>query len=471
MDLYGRFLQRLVFPLGDRVRGVPIGQVLGLLSESQWWPANKIQELQSEKLRILVGKAYEHVPYYRRLMDKHGIRPADIQTVNDLTRMPLLTKDIVHAEYPDGLVNRSIPRSQLSASATSGSTGQPKQFYLSRATRTWDQAAYYRCLQWCGADRGEHHFLVWGAPVVMSAYERMERKLKTTLLTRQTQLSTWKMEAATMERFLRGMRRYAPVLLRGYTTSLTRLGRFAKENGLDIPPVKAVNTTAEQVLEQDRVALRELFNAPVFDQYGCGECNGIASECAEHRGLHVFQEHCVVEILDDEGAPVAPGQPGRVVLTNLDNEAFPFIRYVCGDVASWVGETCPCGRNLPLLSGITGRIADTIYGVNGNRVWGWFFAAVMMQTGLSAALGVKEFVFVQTGRDRLRLDLASDREPTPQEMESLCSRIREYLGPMQIDSRRVTQVDRGRSGKLRYAIQEWQPSNAGEPHEPPRVLG
>lgn len=459
-QLYGRFLRRVVLPIGDRLRRVPIAEALRHLEETQWWPLEKLQDLQNEKLRRLVAEAYANVPYYREMMDGRGLKPADIREVADLVKLPLLTKDVLRANRGERMLNRSIPMQDLVIARTSGTSGQPTQFYMSRTSRAYDRASYYRGLGWSGVRRGDLVVSIWGRPVVLSGFRLFTNELKLRWLTHEYGLNVADVSMDTMRRFVRLLWKTRPRVLRGYPAPLLELARLIRREGLALPPLEVITTTAEPVSAPQRETLEKTFGAPLFDQYGLGECNGVSCECARHSGLHIAMEHCVVEVVDPEGHPLPPGQTGLLALTNLDNEAFPFIRYVCGDEGALLSESCPCGLSLPLMSPVGGRTMDTIYGVNGTRVWGAFFIVLIMQLGWVEQLGIREYQFVQTDRDQLRFDLAADQEPSPAQMQEMVRRLQEYLGPMTVTYRKVDRIDRGPSNKLRYTVREWQPNDA-----------
>ena len=183
----------------------------------------------------------------------------------------------------------------------------------------------------------------------------------------------------------------------------------------------------------------------------------MASECPEHKGLHIALDHVVVEILDDNLQPCPAGVTGKVAITALDNTSTPFIRYCNGDEATLLPDSCACGRGLPLMSAPAGRTSDMIYGLNGNRVHGEFFSHVLHESGWTGRFAVRQFQVVQVDRDLLRFDIAADAVPDAREQEIVIQRFRDYLGPMRVEFRSVENVDRGQSGKRRFTLRTWQP--------------
>lgn len=458
--LYGFLLRSLIYPVGDWYRGIPIGKALELMLETQWWSRERLQELQNEKLRRLISIAYENVPYYKRMMDERGLRPEDIQCANDLVKLPLLTKQVIAENAAaEGLLNRRSCKRKLRLYQTSGTTGWPTSFYQSRTQLAWDRASQLRFLSWCGIDRGEMVASIWGRRVVGSRWSLFLSDLKVRYLSREFGINVAQFSPDSMREFVKTLWRIRPKMLRGYTTPMVEFARFVLQKKLSTPPLLAISTTAELITPSQKKLVEEAFKAPHFDQYGCGECNGISYECDCHQGLHLAMEHCVVEVVDEQGNCLPPGTTGTLAITTLDNEAFPFVRYVCGDEASLLPEPCTCGRGLPLMSHVSGRTMDMIRGINGNRVWGAFFILLIEEAHWVEELGLRGFQFVQTARDRIRLDIASDRPPSQTQLEEVFARARDYLGPMQFEYRQVEQIDYGQSGKRRYTVAEWKPQD------------
>jgi phenylacetate-CoA ligase len=343
----------------------------------------------------------------------------------------------------------------MSTVRTGGSTGEPLTFYVSNTSRAFDRATLYRLYRWCGADRGDPVFSVWGNLTGGSDWKSRMRVLKRRYISRTRTLDAFQMNPDTQQRFIADMRHSRPMILRGYTSALVNLAQFAEENGFELPRPCALVTTAEPLFPEQRLILSQAFCAPVYDQYGCAEVNGVAMQCEELDGLHISEEHVVVEILDENNQPVPPGVTGRVVLTNLDNEVMPFIRYDSGDVGSLRATPCSCGRSLSVMEPVQGRTVDMIQGLNGNHVYGTFFYQVLNALGWFERLPVFEFQVVQTTAARLSVLLVSGRPPEAAERRQFIERLREYLGPMEIQLRQVESLQRSRAGKLRYTIRQW----------------
>jgi phenylacetate-CoA ligase len=456
-DWYARLLRGVVLPIGDALRAMPIGAVLRTLDETQWRQPAELRALQAEKLARLVETAYAHVPYVRETMQARGLAPRDVRSADDLHKLPLMDRRVLRENWPARITHQGPRAPHSLVMRTGGSTGEPLFFRISRASRTWDRASYYRCLAWCGVGRAETVMNVWGRLIVAGRTPRLLRAAKERFVTREHILDAFTMSPESMRAFVRRMRRLRARLLRGYTSALVDLGRFVESERLELPPLAALSTTAEQVLPEQRRFLERVFCAPLFDQYGCAEVGGAAYECDRHAGLHVASEHCVIEIVDDAGTPLPPGRVGRIALTNLDNEVTPFLRYANDDMAAAIAEPCPCGRGLPLLSPVTGRVSDMIHGANGQRVHGEFFTHLLHELGLTESLPVREFQVEQTAADRLVFRIVSDRPASDAEIARLRGEIREYLGEMRVDFEAPPALPRTGSGKRRFTLRSWNP--------------
>jgi phenylacetate-CoA ligase len=149
-------------------------------------------------------------------------------------------------------------------------------------------------------------------------------------------------------------------MLTGYVGAVLELAQFVQRHGRAIPPPKAVGVTSAPITPGQKQYLSEVFGAPIYDHYQCIEAPMLAGECARRDGLHVFADARWIEILDEDGRPAAPGEPGNVVVTDFRNRVFPLIRYRLGDVARWRKDACPCGVTFPMLEPVRGRVTDAL---------------------------------------------------------------------------------------------------------------
>jgi phenylacetate-CoA ligase len=421
---------------------------------SQWLSAAEFAALQEEKLARLIRHAYHHVPYYCEVMRQRKLRPADVRTVADLPKLPVLTRRTAQSER-QRLRSDDARRRGAMVKRTSGSTDQPLLFLGDRQSKSAGLAALLRAMQWAGYRLGQPWACLMGRAVRPSRSQWLRARVGERLLNRRS-LDAYRLSEERMRRYAQRLARQRPVLLRGYVSALVRLACFMHDHGLGGVELRALSTTAEALLDTDRTLLEEHFAAPVFDQYGCGEVMGVAAECAAHTGLHINPERAIVELIA-RGDPTASAAEGEVLLTDLDNFAMPFIRYANGDCASLAQGPCPCGRAMPRLRAVSGRARDTIVGPAGEAAQGMFFAALLEQHRWVARFALRQFQVVQTAPDALRIDVVCAVAPGQDAVAELTERIVDYLGDMDVRVERVDRIEPGPSGKHRATRPAAQP--------------
>jgi phenylacetate-CoA ligase len=280
---------------------------------------------------------------------------------------------------------------------------------------------------------------------------------------------------AKLMEMVRTLRRERPDALAGYAQALADLARFVNREGLRSWGTIPVLYGAERLWEHDRADLAQAFGPAVFETYGCREFMLMGMECEAHDGLHESAENLVVEILvrqpDGTMRPARPGERGEVAVTDLHNLACPFIRYLTGDLATaYEDKPCACGRTLPKLGSIEGRVTDTMRDAEGNPVEGILFNILF----LNMAKHTRQFQAVQRSDGSLVLKVVpSSSGRLPREAETV---IREFVGkhlrgvPLFIEV--VNEIPLTSAGKLRRVIVERRapscsPSRDGEPSREP----
>ncbi len=223
---------------------------------------------------------------------------------------------------------------------------------------------------------------LWGSPPVARS---LKEKLRNQLLDKLFFLDTVRLNEATMRGFIAEMNQRGAQALFGHAHSLYLLAHFALDQRLTVNPVKAVISTSMMLLDNERVVIEQAFGCKVGNRYGCEEVGLIASECEQHKGLHINAEHTFVELLRPDGRPAAPGEEGDIVVTDLVNRGMPLIRYRIEDVGVASGRVCSCGRHMPLMEKVVGRVADFLIRRDGSLVQG----VSLVEKTLTAVDGVR----------------------------------------------------------------------------------
>ncbi len=367
MSLYSLLDQKIIIPLAEKFKGRNLTGAVRFLSSTEWLSEQELYDLQSRKLRLLVEHCYNNVPYYKRVFDDLGITPDDIQSREDLSKIPILTKQIIKENFDD-LISIDAESRQMFDGSTGGSTGIPMRF--KEDVNSWNslRALNFRGWSWAGFQLGEKLFTLAGNSLVKKntkGRKWLEKNLYDRLIMRNEKHNCTDITPKALKGYYKAMMKYKPAALRGYASSLYFFAKYIEQNHLSICPIKAVFTTGEKLQPQYRYKIQQVFHAPVFDGYGASDGGVSAHECYMHEGLHIGEEHCIVEIVNNEGMVVPDGEIGHVVSTDLNNYVFPFLRYKVGDLAFIKSSLCSCGRKHRLLGEVIGREGRAIYNKQG----------------------------------------------------------------------------------------------------------
>ena len=361
-------LRNVIVPLGDIIFGQRMMQRIKFLEEAQYWPLEKIIEKRARDLQTLIHTSYSEVPIYHKLMNQVGVHPGQINSLDDLSKLPIITKDMLRAGYPQQ-TTRSTGRKVYQVS-TSGSTG--KNFFIleDAFTAGWYRASFILSLEWAGWEIGEPH-LQSG----MTIHRSLDRRLKDCYFGCQY-VSAYQLDDQHLSMMLDIIDRHQIKYIMGYPGSLYFLAKYAIKQGWN-QPLRSAVTWGDSLYPHYRETIIKAFNTKVFDTYGCAEGIQISAQC-ENGNYHIHALDTIVEFLDDDEKPVPPGVTGNIVLTRLHPGPMPFIRYQVGDLGvPSTGEHCSCGRNFPTMESIQGRNADIIITPSGNRLIVHFFTGIL----------------------------------------------------------------------------------------------
>jgi phenylacetate-CoA ligase len=370
-EKYREAIADLTFRTQELLKGHSTFEILRRMNVEQWFPRQKLEQLQQKRLVWLLRHSAANVPYYAELFKAQGLRAQDLRTQGmhasfDLTALPFLTKDLIRNNLKQ-MKSRNVRR--VRTFSTGGSTGAPLKFYLGPTRVSSDIAGRMRAEGWFGISGTDPEFAIWGSPVELSKQDHI-RNLRDRML-RTRLLSAFEMNVQTMDRYLDEITRCGCRRIFGYPSSIALLCERARRQGRDLSRlgVKAVFVTAEYLYEHWRKSISEAFGCPVANGYGGRDSGFVAHECPAG-GMHITADRIVVEIVDDRGRRLPAGHSGEIVVTHLDTPEMPFIRYRTGDVGALANEPCVCGRTLPLLERIEGRTTDFVIAPDGRVMHG-----------------------------------------------------------------------------------------------------
>ena len=437
----------MMLKFSERFRGNYTFRILPKLQNLENDPP-RLQRFKKQMLNALVKHAYAHVPYYHDLFKDMKINPnyADMEKV--WSKLPVLKKETVRT-YHSRLV-ADVP-SKYVVEQTSGSSGEPLKILKDRSSLSFGLASYYEGLAWYGYSFGETMLQLWGRRPILSFRARIARVRNN--CTNLHELDAHSMSDLMMQEYYERILKTRPKILYGYVSSLELFSRFMLQNDYKVT-VPTVVTTAEKLLGYQRKLITHAMASQVFDQYGSSEATSIAYECPQHQGLHIMPK-VILQVARDDGEEVAPGEIGKILVTDLTNLKMPLIKYEVGDLGSKLEtEQCKCGRTLETLREVEGRTSDIIVGLNGNRVHGEFFSHLLESSGFADKYGVKQFQLVQKTREILLFRLSVNVKPEKPALNILNNIIGAYLGPVQVRYEFLSEIAPHVSGKYRFTISE-----------------
>jgi phenylacetate-CoA ligase len=419
------------------------------LQRTQWLSPEAVRELQEHKLRRLVHHAYQHVPYYRDKLRAHGVAPEDIRTLDDLAKLPMLSKDDVRKHIYFDILSDNHDKSEILRITTSGSTGEPFVCYVDRAQLEFRWAATLRSQEWTGYRFGDRTMRLWHQTLGMSKAQ-VAREHLDAWMSRRRFIPAYEMSEQNLAALCHEISTYRPLLIDGYAESFNFLAGYLKQRGPLGIKLKGLISSAQSLPADSRQTIEEAFGCRVFDKYGSREFSGIAYECEAHQGHHLVAEGYIVEILKD-GRPAQPGEVGEIVITDLNNYCLPFLRYRIGDLGEAMDPTvtCDCGRGLPRIGNIEGRVQSIILGADGQYLPGAFFAHLLKDY----AHAIRHFQVVQEQQGAIVLKIVKGERYTDENLSEVLAILQRFLGSrMQIAVEFVDAIPMVRTGKRLAAI-------------------
>lgn len=436
------------WPAVPEKSGATLLALLFQMEADQWLPPAEIEHRQLHQLATLLAYCDEHVPYYRDKLA--GYRRATKNTSLDWQiwrALPLLERENIHQQRQQ-LCSTAFPSShgQVYQHVTSGSTGHPVTVYGSEVTSLLWQAITLREQFWHQRDFAGKFAIIrydrgvfashpdglmqesWGG-FVGSLYPSGPSGVLD-VRTPIPQQAAW-------------LTREQPNYLLTYPSNLLALARYFAESGTRLPGLRQISTLSETLPPETRQVCREIFGTEIKDMYSSKEVGYMAVQCPEFDHYHIQSENVLLEVLDESGRPCRPGQVGRIVVTPLHNFAMPLLRYNIRDYAE-VGEPCPCGRGLPTLKRILGRVRNMLTLPSGEKRWPSF--SVRSWAG---KLPIRQFQFVQKNLEEIEARLVTDRLLNREEEAWLTASLQKsFFHPFRIIYRYCEEIPRSGEGKF-----------------------
>lgn len=409
-------------------------------TSAQW------RSYQTRQLRQLLLHAWETVPFYRAKYNDIGLSIEKIKLfeLEDLSALPFLEKDELRQYGTTDLLSSKREKKGAFYSS-SGSTGTPTQILFSEAMhQRWSAAFEARIRHWAGLSRKDARGMIGGRRVVREGISKGPF-YRYNFFEKQVYFSAYHLSAATAPDYLEGIRNHQLQYMTGYAMSNYFLARFIEESGLSAPPLKAVITSSEKLTNEMRETFKRVYHCKSYDSYSGVEACGMISE-NEHGQLLVSPDVGIIEILKEDGSKCAPGETGEAVCTGLINYDQPLIRYRIGDLLCLGRDQSPkCGRNMPVIDEISGRIEDTVIGLDGREMVR--FHGIFVQI---AAI-VEGQIIQHTLRD-FEIRVVVSKPLKQDEIIILQQRMRSQLGDIILVINETETISRNQNGKFKAVI-------------------
>jgi phenylacetate-CoA ligase len=407
------------------------------------WTVNQWKSWREERLGYVLHRAATSVPYYREQWAARR-RQGDKSSWNYIENWPILEKNAVKAN-PKAFVSEDCNLRLMFREETSGTTGKSLSVWWSKDTvRNWYALSERRIRHWNGISRLDRWAMLGGQLVVPTTHREPPFWVWNSGLN-QLYMSSYHLAPDLLASYMDAISRYRVKYIYGYTSSLYALAQAVLESGRQLRSMAVAITSAEPVYDYQRMTIAKAFHCPLRETYGMSEIVCAASECSAER-LHLWPEVGWVEVIENNQC-LPDGFSGELVCTGLLNADMPLIRYRTGDRGALAGnvESCQCGRNLPIIQSVDGRLDDVLYTIDGRRIG-------RLDPLFKGDLPVQEAQIVQESLDQVRIRYVPTSDFRPDHERLIAQRLQARMGKVKVVMEPMSEVPRGPNGKFRAVI-------------------
>lgn len=406
-------------------------------------------EVTEEALVRLLVHCRGAVPYYAELLEAAG-EMGDADPREYLRRLPVLTKEKIRSRQKD-LESRDLARRRWSYNTSGGSTGEPVRLVQDREYEDRSKGISLLFFSLIGCDVGQPMVRLWGSERDIEGGADSRRAQFFNWLISTTWLNAFRMSPQRMRQYVEVLNRTRPRMILSYAQAAYELARFIEQEGVALEPQHAVVTSAGTLYPFMRDQIARVFGCPVYNLYGSREVSDVACELPGVEGLWVAPWGNFVEILDEQGLPVEPGNEGNIVITCLTNYAMPLVRYWIGDRGALMAYPTGGSPGPQVLKRVSGRNVDVFRTRDQTLVDGEYFTHL-----LYFRPWVRKFQVVQKSPDQVLFRLVrANGEPPRGELDEIAAKARLVMGSdCRVDFEFVSELRPHPSGKFRYTISE-----------------
>ncbi len=442
----------ILWPGLPRTNEAKILSVLFQLEQSQWWTPKQHWRQQRRQLAGLVAHAVRTAPFYKKRLGPVARLKPEALMLERWRRVPIIRRPELQ-EAGNDVFSLSPPRDHRPyyTDRTSGSMGRPLNIRGTAVNRIFRSAMNLRGHYWHHRDLTAKMASIRRLGDAPGAADGIKR-MGTWVAAHKGGPSIVRDIAGSLSDHLAWLNKEKPAYFVTYPTFALALARHALRHGIEFPRLRELSAMGEVVDSSYREWFEKNLGIRVVDLYSAHETNVIALQCPDNAHYHVQSEFVFVEILDDNGKPCPPGEIGRVVVTGLHNFAMPLIRYEIGDYAE-VGETCSCGRTLPVLKRILGRARNMVTLPSGEQVWARISGGTLMEVA-----PIRQIQLVQRQLDEIEVKLVAPGGLNPNQGADLGHALAVMLGhSFALKFLYVVDIPRSTGGKFEDFLSELSP--------------
>ncbi len=416
--------------------------------QSQWWPQKDLVDYQFNQLRHLLNFAFRHSSFWKEKAEEAGLNREWIKklTPKTLSQLPILKRSELQQQL-DKIRPKQTPKEHgpLSQTKTSGSTSTPITAYGTGVTRALWHAFSIRDHLWHKRDFRLKLAAIRSVPMdVARAPNGIVKQGWATSVGRVFASGQSMMLNVTEPVHVqyKWLLKHNPHYLITHPSNLMALARHAKGASKKLTNLRQIRGVGEIVTQTLRDEVDAVFGCKIADMYSCQESGYIALQCPEKGNYHVMSEGIYLEVVDDKGRPLPPGKQGRVLITNLNNFATPMIRYELGDMAVF-GQPCSCGRGLPVLDKILGRVRNMVVMPDGSTHWPYFGFSDFIKVA-----DIRQFQIIQHDLETVEFKLVTDHPLSVDQEKKITSILQKSLThPFSIRFTYLDHIPKSKSGK------------------------
>jgi phenylacetate-CoA ligase len=413
-------------------QGATFRRTLKSLNESQYYSAEQLTSLQNSKLSHLVEHCYKNVPYYTELFDKLQLKPDDIKTKEDLTKLPYLDKLTVRGNY-NQLIARNKSKIFCGTAETSGTTGTPSKFLRDFYSVNFENAALWRFREKTGGN-GVRKVVLRG-DIIVPVEQDHPPFWKEYPLNNELYLSSYHISEENAEIYYQKISEFGAESIYAFPSSVYLLAKYFHEKRKKFE-LKAVFTSSESISDRQRALIEEVFMCRLYDWYGQVERVSAIGQC-EKGTYHIIEDYSITETVDT-------GCGYELVGTNLNNYIMPLIRFRTGDLVTLGERQCSCGRNFREISKIQGRSLEYILTPDGKRI-----SLFLVSDSIDFDDHVSEAQFIHNKRGEMIINIVAGEKYSEKDRIKIIKTMKDHTSPdMVVTVNEVTALPRGANGKV-----------------------